>query len=360
MGASSPNLDENKENSLQNLNLPEYILNISKSITKIEYSTKVFSGFLFTFLYEGKQFLFLLTNKEFITEDMIKGKKQIKLYYDNDLKSKKISLNREERYIKDFSCIGIDSFAIEILPSDDIEPEYFLFTMLDSADDLNKYKNKEIVIVYHLNGVLNYSSGKIEEINSLEFTHSAKTELDLIGNPIFLKDSEIVVGVEKKFKLNNSDNVANFIGPLCLFFDNYIINEIIDTLKSLNKSKNLSIDENKLNYISDTNYQKGIKEENGIIKYENRNYYLGEDKDCVRNGKGKEYYKNGDLKYDGDWIDDLPEGKGKYIDADGNYYIGEFKKGLKQGKGVEYDRNNKLRYEGDFINGKYEGNGKLI
>ena len=56
----------------------------------------------------------------------------------------------------------------------------------------------------------------------------------------------------------------------------------------------------------------------------------------------------------------MPEGKGKYIDADGNYYIGEFKKGLKHGKGVEYDRNNNLRYEGDFINGKYEGNGKLI
>ena len=352
--------DENKAIPLQSPNLPEYILNLSKSIVKIEYSKNVFSGFLYLMALEAKHFLFLFANKEFITEDMIEGKKEIKFYYDNGAKSKIISLNREIRYIKDFSCVGIDSVGIEILPSDNIEEKYFISQVLDAEGDFIFYKNKEIVIVFNSNGVLNYSSGIIEDVNSSEFTHSAKTEENFVGNPIFIKDHQIIVGIEKKFKSNNSHNIADFIEPALRYFANYILNEIYDTLKSLNESKNLSITENKLNYLSDTNCQKGIKDENGIIKYENGNYYQGEEKDCKRNGKGKEYYKNGDVKYDGDWIDDLPEGEGKYIDIDGKYYVGQFKRGVKNGKGAEYDKDNNLRYEGDFINGKYEGNGKLI
>ena len=86
MGCASSKVEEDKEekedkeNSLKNLNLPEYILNISKSITKIEYLTNVFSGFLFSLVLEAKHFSFLFANKEFITEDMIEGKKEIKFY----------------------------------------------------------------------------------------------------------------------------------------------------------------------------------------------------------------------------------------------------------------------------------------
>ena len=81
----------------------------------------VFSGFLFSLVLEAKHFSFLFENKEFITEDTIEGKKEIKFYYDNGSKSKKISLNREKRYIKNFSCVEIDSVGIEIFPSDNIE-----------------------------------------------------------------------------------------------------------------------------------------------------------------------------------------------------------------------------------------------
>ena len=48
------------------------------------------------------------------------------------------------------------------------------------------------------------------------------------------------------------------------------------------------------------------------------------------------------------------------IEKDGSYYIGEFKNGLKHGKGKEYKKSGDLIYEGDFINGKREGTGKLI
>ena len=52
----------------------------------------------------------------------------------------------------------------------------------------------------------------------------------------------------------------------------------------------------------------------------------------LRNGKGIEYYSNGNIKYEGDWVNDKFEGNGKYILENGVYYIGEYKNGLKNVK----------------------------
>ena len=43
----------------------------------------------------------------------------------------------------------------------------------------------------------------------------------------------------------------------------------------------------------------------------------------LKNGRGKEYYKNGKIKYEGDFINDKYEGYGKYIWENGEYYIGK-------------------------------------
>ena len=48
--------------------------------------------------------------------------------------------------------------------------------------------------------------------------------------------------------------------------------------------------------------------------------------------KGIIKYENGEIKYDGDWNNDLQDGNGKFVEKEGNYYIGEFKNGLKHGK----------------------------
>ena len=93
------------------------------------------------------------------------------------------------------------------------------------------------------------------------------------------------------------------------------------------------------------------------------------------------YYPNGDIMYEGDYINDEPEGNGKLVMENGNYYSGQFKKGKRHGKGKSYDKDGNLFYEGDFINelpngkgimyfdgnkyegdlvdGKFEGNGKF-
>ena len=70
----------------------------------------------------------------------------------------------------------------------------------------------------------------------------------------------------------------------------------------------------------------------------------------VKAGKGIAYYKNGNIKFEGDFINDKYEGNGKYIFENGNYYIGEFKNDLKHGKGIIYYKNGNIKYEGDFSN----------
>ena len=60
----------------------------------------------------------------------------------------------------------------------------------------------------------------------------------------------------------------------------------------------------------------------GKIIFYNGNYYIGQFKNGLRNGKGTEYYKNGNIKYEGDFIDGIREGNGKYIYENGSYYIG--------------------------------------
>ena len=83
---------------------------------------------------------------------------------------------------------------------------------------------------------------------------------------------------------------------------------------------------------------------------------LDEYKNNKRNGKGKEYYKNGNIKYDGNFVNDKFAGDGKYILEDGEYYIGQWLNDLKHGKGIVYYKNGTIKYDGNFINGKRKEN----
>ena len=53
-------------------------------------------------------------------------------------------------------------------------------------------------------------------------------------------------------------------------------------------------------------------------------------------GKGIIYYKNGNIKYECDFINGKFEGNGKRIFKNGEYYIGQWKNGLRHGKGKLY------------------------
>ena len=89
---------------------------------------------------------------------------------------------------------------------------------------------------------------------------------------------------------------------------------------------------------------------------ENGEYFIGEWKNNLRNGKGIKYYKNGNIKYNGEYYKDKFEGLGKYIWENGEYYIGQWKNDLRNGKGTMYYSNGKIIYEGDWINDNFVTN----
>ena len=71
-------------------------------------------------------------------------------------------------------------------------------------------------------------------------------------------------------------------------------------------------------------------------------------------GKGKEYYKNKRLKYEGEYLNGIINGKGTLYYENSGYinYIGEFKNGEKHGLGKEYDKFGNIIYEGIFEEGE--------
>ena len=86
-----------------------------------------------------------------------------------------------------------------------------------------------------------------------------------------------------------------------------------------------------------------------LIIDENGDFYIGEWKKGLKHGKGIDYYKNGNIKYEGDFMKGKYDGIGKYIEENGDYYIGEWKNGLRNGKGILYDKNGNIKYKGPFF-----------
>ena len=78
-------------------------------------------------------------------------------------------------------------------------------------------------------------------------------------------------------------------------------------------------------------------------------------KNNLKHGKGTEYYKNGNIKYDGDFVNGKREGNGKYIYESGNYYIGQWKNGLKHGKGTMFNSSGNIVQNGNWNNDKFVG-----
>ena len=94
----------------------------------------------------------------------------------------------------------------------------------------------------------------------------------------------------------------------------------------------------------------------GLFLEKNGNYYLGQIKEGKFEGKGELNIK-GISKYNGEFKNDLPEGKGIFEDYENNYkYDGDWSLGKKNGRGV-LEFADGTKYEGDFKNDLYDGNG---
>ena len=141
---------------------------------------------------------------------------------------------------------------------------------------------------------LSISEGKISKKEDLIFYHNASTQKGSSGSPIFLKDEKGVIGIHKGFSLDENLNVGIFIIGL--------IQDIINQKK--------------------------------------------------RFGEGREFYENGKLKYEGNFINDLYEGDGKYFYENDDVYIGQFKNGKANGDGCII-REGIILSEGVYENGLF-------
>ena len=88
-----------------------------------------------------------MTNEHCITKDMVSHNEKFLFFFDSEAETREIILDPNERYIKDFTSVGIDAIVIEILPKEDIPKEYFLLTDLNYLYNSNKLINKKIIIL---------------------------------------------------------------------------------------------------------------------------------------------------------------------------------------------------------------------
>ena len=111
-------------------------------------------------------------------------------------------------------------------------------------------------------------------------------------------------------------------------------------------------------YFKDGNYEGYGREYNF---YDNKLKYEGFFSNYKYNGKGVLYYKNNKIFFVG-YFKENDYVKGILYDPEGNIvYKGEFiNKNPKEGKNIKlFELNGDLIYEGDFLEGKYHGQGTL-
>ena len=77
------------------------------------------------------------------------------------------------------------------------------------------------------------------------------------------------------------------------------------------------------------------------------------------NGKVKEYWRDGQLIFEGEYLNGKINGKGKEYYQDNKLkFEGEYLNDKRNGKGKKYYYDGKLKFEGEYLNNKNNGKGK--
>ena len=277
------------------------VYDICKATIKIELKNFIkASGFFLKFERNNKNFYCIMTNQHVIEPNMVRNKEEILIIYENEKKNFTIKLDKKERIIECFDdndSFQIDVTIIEIIEKDNIDDSYFLSPNLDYNEINKSLINKDIQILQYPRGkILSLAMGIITEIsseNDYMFFHNADTLPGSSGSPIVLKGEKTVIAIHTGSVKDKKENVGFFIGI------------IIDIM---------------------TIYKK--------------------------NGEGKEFYKDGKIKYEGNFLDDKYDGEGKFYDENGEIYIGQFKNGKKNGNFCII-KDNELIKEGEFKNDEF-------
>ena len=371
---------EVKKSNTPLLELEPKTIFISNSICKILYKDTKGTGFFIKINTFSGELNCLMTNGQTIKKELFENKETIDVAYDWEQKKIQVKLDRDQRYIKNFLDEGIDITIIQILPFDNIETMYFL---TPDTNNISSFYNKQIYIPqYSLKRNFYYSKGQINQIDNNIFVHDASTIAGSYGSPIFLENSNKVIGILKSDNLTKTENYGEFIYLVIQYLQNsQDYNEINDNIK-----KNLAQNKKYIEYFYPNGYyyigplidglpnNRGkIYDEKGNLIYEgemingrkegygkryyDNGYYIGQFSNDLKSGKGKYFFNNGEI-YEGEFDNDLLEGYGKYIYKNGNYYVGSFSKNLKHGKGKQFYKDGNLQSDIDFNNDKLEGLGR--
>ena len=339
--------DEIKDEILFDDNIVDMknVYNICKASIKIlRKDGGVGTGFFLKFERNEKMFYCIMTNEHVITSKMIEdGNEIIIIFYENEQKSLEVKLDKKERFIKEFKTeLNIDVMILEIIEKDNvIDNVYFLKPYKDYDEDNEKFLDEDIQIVQYPEGKLSLSNGKILKKgldNEFLFYHDANTMHGSSGSPIVLKGEEKVIAIHKGSSIKFGKNVGFFIG---------IIIDIMKTYRKKGEGKEFyknGMLKYEGNFYNDEYNGEGIEYyENGDKKYEGK-FINGK-----YNGEGIEYYENGDKKYEGKFVDGEYNGEGKFFEENKEIYIGEFKNGKKNGNGCVF-KGDELIKEGNFEN----------
>lgn len=330
-----------KEKNQSKINKIDNIFKVSKGTLKIELENgKMSSGFFLKFKRNSKPFYCIMTNSHVITSKLIQNKKKVIIKYENEAKKLSFDLNKEERIIICFKeSSKIDVTIVEITPKDKIDESYFLEPNTKQFEQIEKTKIQ--IVQYPGGNELSYSDGEISGIfekNNNIFLHDSGTFNGSSGSPIVLKGEEKVFAIHKGKLKKGNKNIGIFIKKIIDLIENYKKNG-----KGRDYYENGKI-KYEGNFLDDQYEDKEAK-----FYYENGDLYIGEFKNGIQNGNGILY----STKYEGKYLNGKYS-NGKLYYGNGDYYIGPFKNGKKEGKGEEYYKNGKLKYKGKFEDDKYE------
>ena len=227
----------------------------------------------------------------------------------------KVNLNK-------FFCINCEKNLCEKCIKECIEEKH----MTLSLNEIEKnYK-------YHIEIIKTFLNSYIIPIKDEEQNQSNDIEENNKDNKIIENEININCTSIPKIEEGNED-ILLIIKIISINYNNYFhyknIMEIINYCISIFPDLNI-------------NYNG-----KGKIIFHDGRYYIGQFKDNLRNGKGILYNKNGNILYEGEYVNGNREGKGKLIFEDDAYYIGQFKDNLQNGKGIEYYKNGNIKYEGE-------------
>ena len=276
------------------------------------------TGFFMQISLENNIYYFLITSNDIIKNEDFDNNETISVNFSSNEKEERrlIQINASNR--SNFHFYNpLDVILIEILDSDNISKDRFLYPDLNYKKGISLYVNKSFKIAgfeKNNNSIKKFIRRcKIKDMYHFQFIHNINKGPESSGSIIYSNINNNVIGVTKG---GIENNLGAFIGP------------VLDKLDNIRR--NIDVSRKASQYVGTLSYF--LRHGKGICYYDEGGVYEGDWVNDLKEGKGKMYYSNGNI-YDGEWKNDRREGIGTFYFCKGGIYIGEFKNNIIDGFG---------------------------